>query len=337
VNGRAIALRAVTLGVAGLVLGAGPAAADAAEPGDYSSAVTSIEPDPGGFTIETAGGDAFLVLSVDEGTEVIVAGYEGEPYLRFSPDGTVEQNRRSPATYINADRFGTNDLAPDELQGEDPSTLEPEWEEVATGGTFAWHDHRTHYMGQDARVPRGETFAWDGPVPLLVNGEAVEVNGTITFHDVVSPLPWSLLAVLVAVLFGVFGGRLPERGPPGVVAIVALLATVVAAVGYTSQPAGTGASSVPAVVSGIAVVLALLAVVMTRLRAVLLLAAGVFLATWGVFRLAVLSNPVLPTDAPFALERLTTALALGIGVGAVVVAFRSGAFTTALLPSLDEE
>ena len=63
---------------------------------------------------------------------------------------------------------------------------------------------------------------------------------------------------------------------------------------------------------------------------------GVFLATWGVFRFSVLSNPVLPTDVPFALERLTTALALGVGVGVVVVAFRSGAFTLALMP-LDED
>jgi hypothetical protein len=62
----------------------------------------------------------------------------------------------------------------------------------------------------------------------------------------------------------------------------------------------------------------------------------VFLATWGVFRLSVLSNPVLPTDVAFALERATTALALGVGVGAVVLAFLSGALTLALMP-LDED
>ncbi len=323
--------------MAGLVLGAGPAAADAAKPGDYSSEVTSVEPDPGGFTVETTGGDAFIVLTVDEGTEVVVAGYEGEPYLRFSADGTVEQNRNSPATFINTDRYGTNDLAPDELQGADPTTLEPDWEEVATDGTFAWHDHRTHFMGQESPVARGETFDWLGPVPLGVDGQAVEVTGTITFHDAVSPVPWYLLAVLVAALLGVFGGRLTDRGPPALVALVAVVAIGVSVIGYTSLPSGTGASLLPAIVAGIALLLAVVAILTERLRAVGLLAGGVFLATWGVFRLSVLSNPVLPTDVPFALERLTTALALGVGVGAVVVAFRSGAFTGALLPALDEE
>ena len=86
---------------------------------------------------------------------------------------------------------------------------------------------------------------------------------------------------------------------------------------------GGGASIVPALVGLIALVLGVLAVVVERLRTVGLLAGGVFLATWAVFRLGVLSNPVLPTTVPFGLERLVTALALGVGVGAVVVAFRS--------------
>ena len=93
---------------------------------------------------------------------------------------------------------------------------------------------------------------------------------------------------------------------------------------------------VPTVVALIALVLAVVAVAVERLRTVGLLASGVFLATWAVFRLSGLSNPVLPTTVPFGLERLVTALALGVGAGAVVVAFRSGALTKALLPAVDE-
>ena len=137
-SARAIACRAVTLAVVGLVLGAGPAAADAAKPGSYSSEVTSIEPDPAGFTVETAGGDAFIALTVENGHAAVVEGYEGEPYLRFNADGSVEQNRNSPATYINAARYGTNALAPDNLQGVDVTTLEPDWEQVvSSGGSYA--------------------------------------------------------------------------------------------------------------------------------------------------------------------------------------------------------
>lgn len=320
-----------------LIIGwAGPAAADAAEPGDLSSAVTSVEPDPGGFSIETAGGDSFLSLTVDEGTEVVVLGYEGEPYLRFANDGLVEQNLNSPATYINDDRYGADDLTPERLQGVDVTTLEPDWEQVATDGTFAWHDHRTHEMRADSPVPRGESYAWSAPVLIEVDGTPVEVNGEITFAADVSPLPWFALALVVAGALVLLAARLPEIVPPLLVAGVALLATGVAWVGYAVQPPSAGASILPAVVGLIALALGVVAVAGERLRVVGLVAGGVFLATWAVFRLAVLSNPVLPTTVPFAFERLVTALALGVGIGAVVVAFRSGALTNALLPAVDD-
>ena len=328
----AIVRRVLALAVVGLVLAAGPAAADAAKPGRYSSEVTSVEPDPGTFTVETAGGDAFLRVSVDEGHELVVLGYEGELYLRFNADGTVEENQNSPATYINVDRYGTNELAPDELEGTEVTELDPEWKQVATSGSFAWHDHRTHFMGGER--PAGDAIDWQ--VPLVVDGQDVTVSGVIRYEGSFSPIPW--YAIALAVLSGLLlaGTKLPDRVTAGVVVVVAAMATAVAWVGYSGQPDGTGASIVPAVVGGVALVLALLALLVERLRAVGLLASGVFLATWGVFRLAVLSNPVLPTTVPFAFERLVTSLALGVGVGAVVVAFRSGALTFALLP-LDEE
>ena len=36
----------------------------------------------------------------------MVEGYEGEPYVRIQPDGTVEINQDSPSFYLNQDRFG---------------------------------------------------------------------------------------------------------------------------------------------------------------------------------------------------------------------------------------
>ena len=151
--------------------------------------MTSVEPDPGGFTVETAGGDSFLALTVDEGTEVVVLGYEGEPYLRFSADGTVEQNLNSPATYINNDRYGANDLAPEAAgRGRDH----------ARAGMGRGRDRRQLGL---ARPPdprdaprlagrRGESYAWSAPVVLEVDGTEVEVNGEITFVADVSPLLW---------------------------------------------------------------------------------------------------------------------------------------------------
>ena len=92
-----------------LVAGASPAMADPAGPSDFRSEVTGIVPAADGVEAEVRGGDAFLEVRVDEGHEVLVEGYSGEPYLRFSADGTVERNRRSPATYVNDSRKGKGD------------------------------------------------------------------------------------------------------------------------------------------------------------------------------------------------------------------------------------
>src|SRR5690349_21658604 len=93
--------RVVAAALVVVVATAGPVSADAAGPGDFTSEVTGIVPASDGVHAEIRGGDAFLEVSVDEDHTVIVEGYTGEPYLRFLPDGTVERNRLSTATYLN--------------------------------------------------------------------------------------------------------------------------------------------------------------------------------------------------------------------------------------------
>jgi len=88
-------------------------------------------------------GDRYLELTNTTGAEVIVLGYQGEPYLRFTPDRVVCRNTNSPATYLNEDRYGDADIPP----GTSART-EPEWEQVSTDSRFAWRDHRAHSMSR---------------------------------------------------------------------------------------------------------------------------------------------------------------------------------------------
>ena len=51
-------------------------------------------------------GDDALELRNATGANVMVPGYEGEPYLRFLKSGRVEVNVNSPAKYLNEERYG---------------------------------------------------------------------------------------------------------------------------------------------------------------------------------------------------------------------------------------
>ena len=66
----------------------------------------------------------------------------------------------------------------------------------------------------------------------------------------------------------------------------------------------------------------------------LALASVATLSGWALFRIEVLFKPVLPTELPAALDRIVVALALGVSVGAAVVAILSGGLR---LPELADD
>jgi len=177
--------RGVVVALCLILLTASPAAADAAGPSDFRSEVTGIVPEMAGVQAEIRGGDSFLELTVDEGHTVVVEGYQGEAYVRFSPDGTVERNRLSTATYLNDDRRGAGITIPPEAQQADEDTP-PDWEQVASGGTYAWHDHRVHWMDDASpNIDRGELVggAYDPwRVPIVVDGAPAEIQGTLVYE-----------------------------------------------------------------------------------------------------------------------------------------------------------
>jgi hypothetical protein len=306
----------------GLLAGADPAAADPPRPTDYRSTVTAVEPEAAGVEARIVGGDAFLELQVGDGHEVIVEGYGDEPYLRFLPDGTVERNRRSAATYLNDDRQGAV-----ELPAQVDTTADPEWERVAGGGTYAWHDHRIHWMG--GGTPPGATpgdVVQEWIVPLAVDGTPTEVRGRLVMAEDVSPLPWIALAVGAAALVLVVGRRRQLR-VAGVAALVAAAGAL--AIGwaqYSVAPAGSGADPLLVAVPLVGLVAAVAGVVVRRgaIGPTATLAAAAAVIGWGVLRASVLWTPVLPTEAPWALDRAVTALALGLSAAAAGLVVWSG-------------
>ncbi|HJR26666.1 MAG TPA: hypothetical protein VJ804_14410 [Acidimicrobiales bacterium] len=314
-----------------LVADASPAMADPAGPGDFRSEVTGIVPAVDGVEAEVQGGDAFLELRVDEGHSVVVEGYSGEPYLRFREDGTVERNRRSPATYVNDDREGQGDIPPDAT-----ADAEPSWEEVADGGTYAWHDHRIHWM-QDASpsVPRGSRVGgvydpWQ--VPIEVDGTATNIRGTLTYEDSTSPLPWIAVGLVVAGALAWLGRGRATMAAPAALTVISVAAVVVGRADFAASPGGGDALLwILPVVALVAAVVGLVPAT-TRFALVGTLASVASLSGWALFRIDVLTEPVLPTPLPFALDRATTTVALGVAVAAAYLALASGALKLPDLP-----
>jgi hypothetical protein len=307
VTNRAV-VAVVTL-VVTIAAASAPAAADPPEPTNTRSTAFALQPDVTGVRAEMVGADSFLEVRVARGRTVVVLGYENEPYLRFLPDGTVEENRNSPATYLNQDRFASSAVPPTAT-----AAAPANWRPVASGGQHAWHDHRTHYMG------RGDPPApVDWQVALVVDGEPVAVVGRYEPVAAPSPVAWWLLAVGVAVVLGLLAVRRPWTAAAAAAAAGVLVVVVGAAL--VGQPASGPPGWTAVGLGAVGAVGGVLALVWRGRPAAgaLLAGSGLALVLAGIRRLAVLDHAVLPTDLPAWVERASVALALGAGVTAAAV------------------
>jgi hypothetical protein len=148
---------------------------------NYRSEVRRIAPTVPGLHAHVLNFDDRIELVYDGDRELVVEGYRGEPYLRFSPGGRVEVNRRSPAAYLNEDRFA---------QAEVPARADhgapPRWRTVAQNGRYDWHDHRIHWMGEGTLPPQVEDDSkpakvFDWAIPVAAAGRPATVRGTLTW------------------------------------------------------------------------------------------------------------------------------------------------------------
>ena len=285
------------------------AAADPPGPTNYLSEVIAIEPALPGIDVEIIGGDSFVLLTVEPGLRVEVVGYSGEPYLRFLADGTVEENRLAPSKYLNEDRYAAADI-PDEADAD----AEPEWVVVATDGSYAWHDHRTHWMNAlppPGRGP-GDQVA-EGVVPLFVDGVEVDVTVASFWQEAPSSLP-VVLGLIAGLLVGFLVWR-ERRLVAGATLGIGTVAALVGGAAYLSVPSETSPPWSLWVFPVTAVLLVGLALSRrTRFtistQRTLLLIAALELAAWGIAHWGWLWPAVLPTSLPFWLDRFVGAFTL---------------------------
>lgn len=308
---------AILLTATWLALGAGPAAADPAGPTDFLSKVTEVDPEVAGIDLEIIGGDSFVLLSVSPGVHVDVVGYTGEPYLRVLADGTVEENQLSPSKYLNEDRYAASEI-PAEADGE----AAPKWEVVAGDGSFAWHDHRTHWMS-DINPPGkgpGDQVA-EGVIPLFVDGVEVDVTVASVWQDPPSSLPM-VMGITVGIALAVAGIRRGGGITSAAILGCALGAGVVGMIAFLSVPTETAPSlalwGLPAMALALGLIAVLRRSLNERTRNVVLLVAALELVVWGISHWGWLWPAVLPTNAPFWLDRFVGAAVLTGAIGATV-------------------
>ncbi len=304
----------VAIGVL-LVVGASPVGADGVGPTNYRSVIDSVSPDHDGVRVEVIGEDSFLQVSVQPGITVAIPGYDGDPYLRITRDGSVERNRASSATYLNQNRSGRVDL-PAGIG----TSAEEDWEEIGSDGTVAWHDHRIHYMGSGTPAvgPGGLVQEWE--VPLVVNDREVTISGSLYRDGNVIPWPAAVIAVSAIGVVVAIRRHGQRWAMTAVVAAASVALAVSASVAWLNPP-GSGASWLPIVLP----VAAIFAGLATRLvpanrqpllRLAPLLAATACLLGWAVPMVGVLWMPNIPSVLSAPLVRAGVGLALGAVIGA---------------------
>ena len=108
---------------------------------NYQTKVDAIRPAVQGLSVRPRA--AIAISTVTTGKTLSVGGYDDEPYLRFLPNGDVQASMYSPATYLNAIRFGTPENVTI-LRSALASTKAKRT--VARNGSYRWFDHRIHSM-----------------------------------------------------------------------------------------------------------------------------------------------------------------------------------------------
>jgi hypothetical protein len=166
---------------------------------DFRSIIHGVRPSLPGVSVSVLGYDNQLQLINRSGKDVTIEGYDGEPYARVLADGTVEENRNSPATYLNADRSGATPVPKFANSKKAPS-----WRVVDKTGRFIWHDHRMHWMARglppQVKSKDKKTKIFDYGIPIEMGGTKATVSGTLFWVGPNNGFPVAPFVVLAAIV-----------------------------------------------------------------------------------------------------------------------------------------
>jgi hypothetical protein len=322
------AVLALLLAVGSVLAAAEPAGAHGVagiQPSNFATRVLAVVPATPGIHVQADDLGNKLQLDNHTGRDVVVLGYDNEPYLRVGPAGVFE-NVRSPAVYLNRTRTG-NVPVPASADPHAP----PQWHQTGVGTTVRWHDHRAHWLAatnppQVQRDPGSRHLIQRWTVTLVADRTRIQVHGDVVW--VPGPSPWIWLALALGFALAVVVLAATRLGRPAVAASLAVLIVGETAHVFGSWAATTVAGSTKLAASAYAlggIAVAALALVWVVRRGVhpaapLLLLAGLFLAlAGGLADVTALYRSQLPTTLPVTLARLEIAATIGLGAGIAIV------------------
>ncbi|MBI5088706.1 MAG: hypothetical protein HZB15_07580 [Actinobacteria bacterium] len=287
---------------------------------NYRTRILGVEPAVPGLSVHLFDVQGTIEITYDGPGTLVVVGYEDEPYLRIGPGG-VERNVHSPATYLNEDRYARVPQPP-----EADASLEPEWEQLSSGRTAAFHDHRTHWMSDvppsQVDADPGEVFViyprWE--IPLSIDGSPAAIVGDLAWVPPPSGPPWVTLGFVVAAIVGV-ALAMASRWQRLAVVVAALgsVIFIIDTVGYLAALRTTSGQKAWLIVWPAVAVAATIAMYVVRKRAAatpsafIALAALVIGAIGGWDRIDVIHRSQIQSSLPdwFARAAAVTCLALG--------------------------
>jgi hypothetical protein len=157
---------------------------------DYQARLASGEAVAPGVRARVLDGNRKLELTVDPASTVVVRGYAGERFLRFT-EGGVFVNVGSPTAI--ADK-----LTPGATPILDPAAP-AHWKLLTPAHRFAWHDHRLGPRPASGRTV-GRVGAW--AIPIVVDRMEKAIEGGL-WRAAKPPLwPWVLLWVVTLAAAG---------------------------------------------------------------------------------------------------------------------------------------